>query len=183
MKSMTIRCTPLALFTLLGCSVPVSEPAEAPVLPLDAEIQVSDAFSGEERAEIEGAAADWYRATGGSVRFEFVRRAGDAPWRVERGGDDFCAGHSTWFGCARMLERRIELNPDRITPDDGQPLFATGLRWVVLHEFGHALGLAHGDGAVMEEQMTGDAPCIDAETLSSFCERRGCAEFRPDCPM
>jgi hypothetical protein len=162
----------LLLLLATGCAAAAPAQVEPELMPLDAEIQVSDAFRGEERAQIDGAAADWYRATGGSVRFELVRRAGDGPWRVERGPT------AKGMGETIPWERRITINADGITPPDGQPFRADEFRGLTLHELGHALGLEHGDGALMEPFV---GTCIDEATLNAFCERRGCAEFSPTC--
>jgi hypothetical protein len=112
--------------------------------------------------------------------FELVRRAGESPWRVERSGEGDCNGRLFWLGCTRPAARRMDVNADAITLP-GQPFFASEFRALVLHELGHMAGLGEDVSPLMSPGFGGG--CIDEATLIEVCERRGCAEFRPTCPM
>lgn len=169
---MTIRVAPCCFLALFGCAS--AAPSHDPVdfIAFDAEIQVSPAFPGAERAEIDGAVADWSFATGGSARFALVPTPSAGPWRIDRATLPYGLGRT------HALERLIVIDADAITPP-GQPVFAAELRAVVLHELGHAMGLEHGDGDLMDPHV---GACIDAVSLAALCSLRPCAEQRPTCP-
>jgi hypothetical protein len=171
----------IAVLMAVGCGAPAQEPEAAPVAPLDAELRISVEFTAAERQEIDAAIAEWYVATGGSVRFGLVPSPGAEPWGIERRDAPACGEIETWMGCTRALERRVDLNVWGIYPVDEPAFDLVGwgvLRRVTLHELGHALGLEDGASPLMRR---GGEPCIDSETLTVACELRGCAEMRPTC--
>lgn len=173
----------LALFACFGCAAPVSEAESPETIALDGEIRVSDDFLAVERAEIDAAVAEWYRATGGSFRFSLVSSPNDAPWSIERREINDCGESGIARGCARTAQRLIELDPWRIYPvgSVGFPLDEFGdFRGVTLHELGHAIGLGHDAGLLMEPERE-TANCIDLASLETACALRGCAEMRPTC--
>lgn len=169
------------LLLAAGCSVPVEAP-EVPVAPLDAELRISPEFTAAEREEIDSAVAEWYEATGGSVRFGLVPSPGHEPWSIERTDAPACGERETWLGCTRRLERRVDLNVWGIYPVDAAGFDLQGwgeLRAVTLHELGHALGLEEGATPLMSAGF--GAKCIDRATVEAACAARGCAEQRPTC--
>jgi|SRR5688500_9488086 len=175
----------VALFALAaaGC---VAEPApEQTVEPL-APIAVSPEFRPAERSEIDSAFRQWLDATGGSVDLAPAAFGAQPSWTIEREPIERCGDTAHAAGCTRRREKRIELDAERIYPvellERGFDLAEYGLfRTITLHELGHYLGLEHGDGALMNGVATEQPPCIDAETLASYCALRECAAFAPTC--
>lgn len=170
-----IRYLALTLLVLLGgCAAHVTEAVPATTATLidyGAEVRVSPDFAPAERTEIDAAFADWDRATGGSARFSLVPTPRHAPWTLVR------APVKVGLGDCDRVERRITLDGDAITPA-GQPVFSEELRAVTLHELGHAMGLEHGDGELMDPHV---GTCIDQASLVTLCALRPCAAMVPTC--
>jgi hypothetical protein len=158
----------LALFACFGCAAPVSEAEQAEPLAFGDAIAISEAFPASERAVIDSAFADWAQATGGSA---FFVRSDSADWLIERAVLDYGLGRSN------RLARLVIIDGDAISPP-GTTTFESELKAVTLHELGHAMGLEHGDGSLMD-QYVGD--CIDAASVSALCALQPCAAQRPTC--
>lgn len=150
----------LALWLLTGCSAPVDSESE-PGIAFGTTFACTPEL--EQDTEVRAAFDEWASATGGSAWFE-----------LSPTGDWVLAWAPFASGMGRLMRnrRRIELNSTSEWPEDWK-------RRLVLHELGHAMGLEHGDGSLMEEHV-GD--CIDEQTLAVLCETRECADRRPTCP-
>jgi hypothetical protein len=131
-------------------------------------------FTFDERAKILQAIGEWNYALNGFIRLEVVTagQGGTDSWtiRSEKGGTpqapDMVRGQplsSTQSGFLGIGGRMV-IYVDRIGTRD--------LRGIVLHEFGHVLGLNHDRGHLMgpRYQPTTEQ-CIDRETTEAIAAR------------
>ncbi len=156
----------LTCLLLASCAAPVVEPERLTMHQLDymTEVVFDASVLPWQREESDWAFADWTYATGDSFRFSLVPEPGVKPWTVRAGKLDGFAGE-----CDRW-NRVIAIDED-----NGRG----GWSLVLLHELGHAIGLEHTPGTLMDANTT--MPCIDKTTVNTACDLRGCAERRATC--
>ena len=152
------------LFLGTACTVgPVVE-YQRNQLDYDSEVHVAPLRADWQLEEARMALSAWTYATGDSFRFALMSSPGGARWSIDGGELDGVSG------VARRETREIVVDWD-----NGQGAW----EMVLLHELGHAIGLGHMPGTLMDAN-TG-IPCIDQETIDTACDLRGCAERRTTC--
>ncbi len=184
----------MLLCSLCACAQPIDD--EVPALPIetlapesDVLVQVSAAWLAFRSVDYVGAVAaaaeQWNTATAGRVHIHlelsdsdngagvWLRPATAADVAADRVGS-WSLGSTACVGCYPVL---ILLNAGVIgqrseAEDVPEPELIAA---TAAHELGHMLGLNHLEsGLMVHDNSNGTRPCIDAITLSAFCELRGC---------
>jgi hypothetical protein len=126
----------MTILLCASCVAPSPEPADGPPLPPNASVHLDQAFSVQERLEVESALSAWWSNTRGIVNLTMT--AESQPWRIRR--DRLGYG----MGFTSRKDRLIIIDVEAIVPP-GTPVWGE-LSQVVAHELGHALGLGHWSG-------------------------------------
>jgi hypothetical protein len=162
MRNLTLA---LAL-TLTACGRDYLEPKDT--------ILVDPAFTPEELAQVEAATYEWHRATAGTVDLRLVVAELDVsrPYLRRIGTPAGTQCGFTMIGIDSPVLIAVA------------PRCGLGPTYTAIHELGHAFGLDHGQGRLMDPADGPESrPCIDAETLDVFCsDVAHChSEARPTC--
>ncbi len=131
-------------------------------IPADAAVTIDPAFTAEQTETILEASSRWHEATGFKADLHMsVGTGGDM--HIHPGTLDWQMGHTDIDGASMTID--LDYVADGAIGDQ-QPV-ALELLDTVMHEMGHAFGLAHRDGTLMRADGFGGAE-VDSVTAATF---------------
>lgn len=198
----TLACAIVAIGTLIsGCtkpqvSVSTLVPGSSEPLPAKTTLHMDVDFTPEERADADSAADTWSKQTGGQAKIDLVYDLdfNDPIGLVRLQDANVVVRRESWMEAVKEADSETNChgcvlgwmnagglhNPwgyqihgafvvDRINPSD--------LRQVMLHEFGHALGVPHVQavqGIMYPIAVHGKLACLRRVDITAFCSVNAC---------
>lgn len=173
-----------------------ASPSNTTPSPHSLYIYVDDRFTPQQEKRIKEAAKDWEEVGEGSFKVTFIWkqhfigkwRQHQKPartiymWWVERSRDELGDKkyHDSYDDLAEVTDDDVGGTDIIVYHDLQEQQFKT----VILHEFGHIVGLNHTEvkGRLMYPYVREMCPCIDSDAAASFCLLYGCHGVG-DCPL
>jgi hypothetical protein len=142
--------------------------SEAPELDLDATLQVSQML-GADIEQVSDGAESWHGAVQ-AVNLKLVVTDSPTGWSIVSGS---CTGFGNTTGKRITIDTERIRRLSRVAKAD----YRVVLRSTVIHELGHAMGLDHVPGGVMEDKTPASKMIdyVDQGTIDQFCRLHSAA--------
>lgn len=191
----------LVFFLAVACHTTkhlVEAPLPSVNLPIRWKIHFDKNITPEERAAVRLAMEDWSKATTGQVQWEDKDEAPPLSWTGPECTRDITVTKTqSWMPMTTYIDhssvvpegqvvvgvavidckfRGVIIIDDRVTGDlVNNVTREENFRRVMIHEFGHHLGLQHKEPGIMAASMKDAKRCITSSDLRQFCAHNyGC---------